>query len=374
MTLHAAGADRPAGPGRTRGPATACGCRSPTRPARRSPTVRLARARGRSPPTSSPPPAATRCPTSTGTGRRRRRRRPGRHRDARRRRPGPTARGVGRTRTCAAASPPAAWPTPGPGAGRRSGTAPGRASRPRPPSALLAPLQQLAGRRGARRRPAGRAHPRGGRRRHDEDVTDLAAAAVWGLVRSAQAENPDRLVLVDLDRPGRATPAALAAASPPASRRLAVRDGTVRGAPARPRTPPPARAPAPPARPPTAPCWSPAAPAPSARWSPGTWSPRTACGTCCWSAAAGPAPPGAADAGRRAGRRRARRSTVAACDVADRDALAALLAGDPGRAPADRGGARRRGARRRRRRVADPGAGSTRCCGPRWTPPGTCTS
>ncbi|MFI1801955.1 type I polyketide synthase, partial [Streptomyces sp. NPDC020379] len=33
----------------------------------------------------------------------------------------------------------------------------------------------------------------------DEDVPDLAAAAVWGLVRSAQAEHPDRFVLVDLD-------------------------------------------------------------------------------------------------------------------------------------------------------------------------------
>ncbi|WP_082129469.1 type I polyketide synthase [Mycobacterium haemophilum] len=31
------------------------------------------------------------------------------------------------------------------------------------------------------------------------DVTDLAAAAVWGLVRSAQAEHPDRVVLVDSD-------------------------------------------------------------------------------------------------------------------------------------------------------------------------------
>ncbi|MBL1102832.1 SDR family NAD(P)-dependent oxidoreductase, partial [Streptomyces coffeae] len=32
-----------------------------------------------------------------------------------------------------------------------------------------------------------------------EDVTDLAAATVWGLVRSAQAEHPDRFVLLDLD-------------------------------------------------------------------------------------------------------------------------------------------------------------------------------
>ncbi|QCX80459.1 Erythronolide synthase, modules 3 and 4 [Streptomyces sp. YIM 121038] len=33
----------------------------------------------------------------------------------------------------------------------------------------------------------------------DATLTDPAAAAVWGLVRAAQAENPDRLVLLDLD-------------------------------------------------------------------------------------------------------------------------------------------------------------------------------
>ncbi len=33
----------------------------------------------------------------------------------------------------------------------------------------------------------------------DEDVTDLAGAAVWGLVRSAQTEHPGRIVLVDSD-------------------------------------------------------------------------------------------------------------------------------------------------------------------------------
>ncbi|MFG2919658.1 SDR family NAD(P)-dependent oxidoreductase, partial [Kitasatospora sp. NPDC048298] len=32
-----------------------------------------------------------------------------------------------------------------------------------------------------------------------EDVTDLAAAAAWGLIRTAQSENPDRIVLIDLD-------------------------------------------------------------------------------------------------------------------------------------------------------------------------------
>ncbi|TPQ22782.1 polyketide synthase dehydratase domain-containing protein, partial [Streptomyces sporangiiformans] len=33
----------------------------------------------------------------------------------------------------------------------------------------------------------------------DEDVVDMAGAAAWGLVRSAQSENPGRFVLVDLD-------------------------------------------------------------------------------------------------------------------------------------------------------------------------------
>ncbi|WP_420894503.1 SpnB-like Rossmann fold domain-containing protein, partial [Streptomyces cinnamoneus] len=46
----------------------------------------------------------------------------------------------------------------------------------------------------------------------DEDVTDLANAAVWGLVRSAQSENPDRFVLVDLDAPPAGAPELLAAA------------------------------------------------------------------------------------------------------------------------------------------------------------------
>ena len=34
-----------------------------------------------------------------------------------------------------------------------------------------------------------------------EDVTDLAGAAVWGLVRSAQTVHPGRIVLVDSDAP-----------------------------------------------------------------------------------------------------------------------------------------------------------------------------
>ena len=59
-----------------------------------------------------------------------------------------------------------------------------------------------------------------------EGVTDLAGAAVWGLVRSAQSENPGRLVLADL--PGRATRGrrgVLAAALGSGEPELAVRDG-----------------------------------------------------------------------------------------------------------------------------------------------------
>ncbi|MDT0543549.1 type I polyketide synthase [Streptomyces lonegramiae] len=64
----------------------------------------------------------------------------------------------------------------------------------------------------------------------DQEVTDLAAAAVWGLVRSAQAEHPGRFLLVDLDDPARsaaalpALPALLDADEPQA----VVRAGTVR--------------------------------------------------------------------------------------------------------------------------------------------------
>ncbi|WP_456213250.1 type I polyketide synthase [Streptomyces sp. LZ34] len=59
-----------------------------------------------------------------------------------------------------------------------------------------------------------------------EDVTDLVHAPVWGLIRSAQSEHPDRLVLVDLDGP--ALPEALAAAVAAGEQRIVVRDGTVR--------------------------------------------------------------------------------------------------------------------------------------------------
>ncbi|TCO60798.1 type I polyketide synthase [Actinocrispum wychmicini] len=54
-----------------------------------------------------------------------------------------------------------------------------------------------------------------------EDVPDLAGAAVWGLVRSAQSEHPDRFLLVDLVGDG--LTAGLAVGEP----QVAVRDGKV---------------------------------------------------------------------------------------------------------------------------------------------------
>ncbi|OBG24534.1 type I polyketide synthase [Mycobacterium sp. 852002-51057_SCH5723018] len=57
-----------------------------------------------------------------------------------------------------------------------------------------------------------------------EDVTDLAGAAVWGLVRSAQTEHPGRIVLADTDVPldDDAIAAALAVGEP----QVVLRDGT----------------------------------------------------------------------------------------------------------------------------------------------------
>nr|AYW76477.1 MjmC [Streptomyces sp.] len=58
-------------------------------------------------------------------------------------------------------------------------------------------------------------------------VTDLAGAAVWGLVRSAQAEHPDRFLLVDVDEREAsmsALPVALGSGEP----QVVVRDGAVR--------------------------------------------------------------------------------------------------------------------------------------------------
>ncbi|MEU3409090.1 type I polyketide synthase [Streptomyces sp. NPDC006670] len=76
-----------------------------------------------------------------------------------------------------------------------------------------------------------------GEEERDKEV-DPAQAAVWGLVRSAQAEHPGRIVLVDLDRdPASAralfalaalsTPSALSGPPVPGEEQFAVRGGTV---------------------------------------------------------------------------------------------------------------------------------------------------
>jgi NADPH:quinone reductase-like Zn-dependent oxidoreductase/short-subunit dehydrogenase/acyl carrier protein len=60
-----------------------------------------------------------------------------------------------------------------------------------------------------------------------EDVHDLPASAVWGLVRSAQAEHPDRFVLLDVDDTD-ASLAALYEAALTGEPQLALRDGRIR--------------------------------------------------------------------------------------------------------------------------------------------------
>ncbi|MFF3443924.1 type I polyketide synthase [Streptosporangium sp. NPDC002721] len=85
-------------------------------------------------------------------------------------------------------------------------------------------------------------------------VTDLPGAAVWGLVRAAQAENPGRFVLVDLDEPLDPSGALLSAVLASGEPQVAVRDGALRAArlapaPAPTPTPTPAPTPAPTATP-----------------------------------------------------------------------------------------------------------------------------
>ncbi|MDX3855887.1 SDR family NAD(P)-dependent oxidoreductase, partial [Streptomyces sp. AK02-01A] len=62
--------------------------------------------------------------------------------------------------------------------------------------------------------------------RHGEDVPDLAAAAVWGLLRAAQSEHPGRFVLLDVDgseASAEAIPSALATDEP----QLSLREGEI---------------------------------------------------------------------------------------------------------------------------------------------------
>ncbi|MFC5215755.1 SDR family NAD(P)-dependent oxidoreductase [Streptomyces coerulescens] len=61
-----------------------------------------------------------------------------------------------------------------------------------------------------------------------DDVTDLGAAAVWGLVRSAQAEHPGRLLLVDTDEASGALLPTLPALLDDAEPQAVLRDGELR--------------------------------------------------------------------------------------------------------------------------------------------------
>jgi KS-AT-KR-ACP domain-containing polyene macrolide polyketide synthase/pimaricinolide synthase PimS2/candicidin polyketide synthase FscD len=104
-------------------------------------------------------------------------------------------------------------------------------------------------------------------------VADPAAAAVWGLVRSAQAENPGQFGLLDLDpgRPADATAFRVLDLNEP---QVIIRDGTVLGARLGRPAAPPRRG----SR--TAPSCSRAVPGRWAVRSPGIWSANAASGAC----------------------------------------------------------------------------------------------
>ncbi|MFI8961973.1 type I polyketide synthase [Streptomyces sp. NPDC053493] len=176
-----------------------------------------------------------------------------------------------------------------------------------------------------------------------EDVTDLAHAAALGILRSAQSEHPGRIVLVDTDDPGalaRDLPAVLAADEPA----LALRAGRLLAPRLAPVPATPAPEPAPPA--------DPAAPGPGAALGldpDGTVLITGGTGVLggllarhlvaehgvrglLLTSRRGPDADGAAELAEEL-RALGARVTLAACDVADREALAALLAGVPAEHP-----------------------------------------
>ena len=206
----------------------------------------------------------------------------------------------------------------------------GRPRRHRPASLATTCSGAGARRRRDRRSAVGADPRRGGRRPGGPGRSDPAQARVWGLGRVAALEHPDRWGgLVDLPRATARTcapaSARLSACWPGPTARTRSRSAAsgVFGRRLRPRARRHRRHRAVAAAP--APCWSPAAPARSARTSPAGW-PRAAPRTCVLASRRGPDAPGAAELRRRTDRARRRRSTVAACDVADRDALGRVLA------------------------------------------------
>ncbi|MDX2941543.1 thioester reductase domain-containing protein [Streptomyces caniscabiei] len=165
----------------------------------------------------------------------------------------------------------------------------------------------------------------------DENVTDLAAGAVWGLLRSAQAESPGRFVLVDIDD-AEASRAALPALLRSGQAQAALRAG-------RALVPRVARVDEPAAD-----------TVPGGTWNPdGTVLITGGTGTLgalfarhlvvehgvrhlLLTSRSGPAAPGADDL-RDALTALGAQVTVAACDTADREALAGLLAAIPADRP-----------------------------------------
>ena len=175
--------------------------------------------------------------------------------------------------------------------------------------------------------------------RSGEDVTDLAGAAVWGLVRSAQAENPGQLILLDVDGEASsytALPRAVAAAVETGEPQLALRDGQS-----------------------LLPRLARAAVEPASEEAAGVWDAdgtvlitggtgalgalvarhlvtRHGVRSLLLASRRGEQSPGAAELAAELTGLGAR-VAVAACDVADRDALAAAAGRRPGGPPADRG-------------------------------------
>ena len=193
----------------------------------------------------------------------------------------------------------------------RRGAGRGRRRRPVPPGDRAAALLTLL-RPGSPTRPG----PTPGwssatrRRGRATRITDPDGAALWGLVRSAQAEHPDRFHLLDAARGRVVLP--LPRGAGPRRRGRGAAPGPARTRSRRGRTSA------------TGPWWSPAPPARSGRLRrPAPGREPTASATCCCS----PAPAGAADL--EPSSAPARCASVA-CDVADADALAdARCASEP---------------------------------------------